>query len=35
VLKPGCTRFIHTHWTIESTMDPTVYKFAICQIIMD
>jgi hypothetical protein len=35
MLKPECIRVIYTHWTIESTMDTQVDKFAICQIIMD
>jgi hypothetical protein len=35
VLKPEWIRFIHTHWTIESTMDTLADKFAIWQIIMD
>jgi hypothetical protein len=35
VLKPKCIRFIHTHWTIELTLDTPIDKCAICQIIMD
>jgi uncharacterized membrane protein YjdF len=35
MLKHECIRFIHTHWTIESTMNTPTDKFAICQIIMD
>jgi hypothetical protein len=35
VLKPECIRFVHTHWTIESTMDTLADKFVIYQIIMD
>jgi hypothetical protein len=35
VLKTEYIRVIHTHWTIESTMDTPAKKFAICQIIMN
>jgi hypothetical protein len=35
MLKPECIRFVHTYWTIESTMDTPASKFTICQIIMD
>jgi hypothetical protein len=35
VLKPKCISVIYTYWTIQSSVDTPIGKFALCKIIRD